>query len=714
LTPVASAPAPEDLRGGPEAALPRIRDAVAAALHGSDSARLDEALAAIPDELARSGPAQALRAELLRRRGQAADAIPLYADAIARCPELHAAYHCAALAHVAQRDLPGARALWQALLERDPADPAARYQIALTWHDEGNLAEAARWYERQLERVPQSFQAAYNLGLARMDANDPAGAATAFARATEIDPGKARAWMALGSAQRRNGDCATAARSYLRADDVDPSTTNGLAAAAAALADAAELPAAIELLDRAIHREPGNASLRWARGSNLSNLGDHAAALRSMREALAQDPGDAAGHSALLLEMQYDTRASSRADLARAHLEWADRHLRGVRAAARNPPAPRAGEPRLRIGYVSPRFGSGPLASLFLPVLEAHDRSRFHVTLYSAHAHDDDVAPRMRRAADAWRDLPADDDAAAAAIAADGLDLLVDLAGHAPGHRLAVLARRPAPVQATWLDYFDTTGVAAIDYVLSDPVHTPAAEAAHFRERIVWLPHCRFVYRPVVAPVLTVAPSRATGRVTFGSFNRHAKITDEVLAVWKSVLDAVPGSRLQLRASAYRGTGTVAWLRDRWAAAGLPVDRIDFRPFVPLADAIAAYRDIDVALDTFPYNGGVTTCDALSMGVPVIAVTGDRMIARQSAALLRAADREEWIADTPDAYVALAVRVARSVAAGAAREALFRAFPGTALCRATEFVAALERAYRVMIETGPRCGDALPPIAIAA
>ena len=240
----------------------------------------------------------------------------------------------------------------------------------------------------------------------------------------------------------------------------------------------------------------------------------------------------------------------------------------------------------------------------------------------------------MRRAVDAWRDLPADDDAAAATIAADGLDLLVDLAGHAPGHRLAVLARQPAPVQATWLDYFDTTGVAEIDYVLTDPVHTPAYEDRAFSR----------AHRLVAALPLRLPPDRQrrsdrravarSGHVTFGSFNRHAKITDEVLAVWKSVLDAVPGSRLQLRASAYRGAGTVACLREGWAAKGLPVDRIDFRPFVPLADAMAAYRDIDVALDTFPYNGGVTTCDALSMGVPVIALAGDRMIARQSAALL--------------------------------------------------------------------------------
>ena len=713
MTPVAP-PAPDEAPVGIDTAPLQLRDAAAAALRDPDAGRLARTLAAIEPVHAQSGPAQALRAEELRRAGKAAEAIPLYADAIARCPELHAAYHGAALAHVAVRDLDGARALWEALLARDPADASARYQIALAWHDEGNLAEAARWYERQLEHAPQSYRAAFNLGIARLDAGDAPGAVAALARAAQIDGRLAKTFMALGTAQRRAGDGAAAARSFLRAQELDPTTIEGFAAAVSALSEAAELPAALEVLARAIPRAPRDPSLQLARGAILSSLALHADALAAFREAHSIEPADAQGHSALLLEMQYDADASTREALAGAHWDWAEVHTRGVRKVTPVARAGRAEDARLRIGYLSPRFCSGPLANLFLPVLEAHDRARFHVTLYSAFAQDDDVTARMRGAADAWRDLPADDDAAAAMIAADGLDLLVDLAGHSPRHRLAVLARKPAPVQATWLDYFDTSGVPEIDYVLTDAIHTPAAERVHFRERIVWLPESRFVYRPAVAPTLTDAPSRRSGRVTFGSFNRHAKITDAVLRTWKAVLEAVPRSRLSLRASAYRGPGTVAWLRERWRAAGLPVDRIDFLPFVPQEDAIASYREVDVALDTFPYNGGVTTCDALSMGVPVIALAGDRMIARQSAALLHAAGRDEWVTATPDEYVARAVDVARRVAAGEIRAELFHAFPGTALCRAPQFVAALERAYALMIATGPRAGEALAPIAIDA
>ena len=320
----------------------------------------------------------------------------------------------------------------------------------------------------------------------------------------------------------------------------------------------------------------------------------------------------------------------------------------------------------------------------------------------------------MRRAAAAWRDLPTNDEAAAALIAADGLDLLVDLAGHAPGHRLAVLARKPAPVQACWLDYFETTGVDAIDYFVSDATHTPEGESVHFRERLVRLPHCRFAYRSVVPTPPTPAPSPRPWLRHLRDVQPPCEDHDEPRSRCGGTCSAaVPGSRIELRASAYRGAGTVDWVKQRWAAAGMPIDRIDFRPYVPLAEAIGAYRNVDVALDTFPYNGGVTTCDALSMGVPVIALEGDRMIARQSAALLRAAGHPEWIAGDDREFLALAVSVAREVERGGIRAALHDEFPRSRLGDVPAFTAALERAWITLVELGPRDdGARRPPVEI--
>lgn len=683
---------------------PAFERRVDALLRDPLTERLQHALATNPSP---SAPAAtlALQAEILRRRGEFRAAAALFDEAISGAPEMPAAWHAGALAHAACGERARARAIWADLLDRHADDPLARYQIARAWHDDAEPGEAARWYQRQLDRFPNTVAAALNLGIAWIELGRFDDAIRALETATALDPASVRAWSALGHARHRGGRGTAAADAWLRAAALDPGSAVHLARAAEALSDAAELPAAIAVLHRALALDPGAPSLRSMLATDHLNLGLHREALRYRREALALDPGDWRSHSSLLVEMQYDATLASRGELSAEARRWAAAHASGAPKVVRAPrPAPAASAGRLRIGYVSPRLADGPLASFFVPVLEAHDRERVDVSLYATHDDVDAIPDRLRHACDRWRGLPADDDDAAALIAADELDLLVDLAGHAPGNRLPVLARRPAPVQASWLDWFDTTGLAEIDYLVSDRIHTPAADAPHFRERIVWLPFCRLAYAPVVAPVPSVAPRARRGHVTFGCFNRHAKITAAVLAAWREVLAAVPGSRLQLRASAYRGAGTVVWLRERWAGAGLPVERIDFLPYLPLADAMRAYADVDVALDTFPYNGGATTCDALAQGVPVVALLGERMIARQSAALLDAAGHPEWIAATPAAYVELAVRLAGAPDYNATRDALFRGLPATPLCDVRGFARALERAFRAMVEAGPRDG----------
>jgi predicted O-linked N-acetylglucosamine transferase (SPINDLY family) len=319
------------------------------------------------------------------------------------------------------------------------------------------------------------------------------------------------------------------------------------------------------------------------------------------------------------------------------------------------------------------------------------------------------------RSLGAWRELPANDDQAAEQIAADRLDLLIDLAGHSPGGRLPVLARRPAPVQATWLDYADTTGLAQIDYLLSDAIHTPAEDAPRFTERLVLLAPCRFVYATAAAAPVPSGGADATAKISFGCFNRHAKLGDDAVRLWARVLERVPGSHLVLRASAYGGAGTISDVRERWARLGLPLDRVALLPYLPLGEALRAYDEIDIALDPFPYNGGVTTCDALAMGVPVVALLGTRMIGRQSAALLRAAGRQQWTAATRDDYVAIAVDLARA-AKRADRTSLAREVRASPLCRAREFTSMFERACALMVEAGPRPASdaAREPLVVAA
>jgi predicted O-linked N-acetylglucosamine transferase (SPINDLY family) len=641
-----------------------------ALLASRDIAALEVACAAAA---AGSAEALALAGELLRRRGEPARAAPLLDRALALRPGSRALHHACALAHAATGARGDARARWQALLALDPGDPAARFQIAVTYHDEGRLDDAATWYEAQAAAVPGMFAAWWNLGLVQQARGAPDAALAAWQRAASLAPGDPRP----------------------------------LARAAAVHGAAARLPAAIALLDRAIALAPQDPSLRFARAAHCSSLALHRPARDDLARAVELQPDNPAGGSALLLECQYDDAPESRAVLGAARAAWSRRHAQveqHVHAVA-------APGTRLRVGYLSPRFGDAPAGALLLPVLEAHDRARFELVAFATHPPHGPIAERMRRAVARWHDLPGDDAQAFAAIAGEDLDLLIDLAGHAPGNRLPLLARRPARVQAAWLDAFDPSGVPALDFLLSDAVHTPPQEAADYRERLVLLPRARFCYRPPDVFGAAAPPVPGRDGATFGSFNRHAKHTDEVARTWGRILAAVPGARLSLRAAAYRAAATVDFVRARWRGLGLPVERIDFAPFVALEALHEAYAGIDVALDPFPFTGGVTTCDALAHGVPVVTLAGRTMIGRQGAALLRAAGEGASVATTIDDYVAIAAALGAAAPDAQAKRARAGRVAASPLCDVAAFTRALERAFVAMVDAGPGSG---PPLAIAA
>jgi protein O-GlcNAc transferase len=636
---------------------PVARATLEALLTDRDAARLQAALdAGGLDAIDQA----ALDGELARRRGDLSTAVQRLEAAIAGRSDVCALHHACALAHAAAGDRPRARTRWLALLERFPDDPLARFQIGVTHHDDGNLREAARWYGEQLARTPSM----------------------------------AAAWLNLGHVQRALGNAPSAIDAWMRAHAAKPDDSRPLLLAAKLAGEHADLPDAIDRATRALAISPTSAEAYFVRAAHRSSLALHADAVDDLSTATALDPTNAAGHSALLLELHYDETLRSPEAMRVEHEAWAARH------APEDPPrwsSRSVRRERLRVGYLSPRFGDAPLAALLLPVLEAHDRRRFERFAYATYAADGETARRIRASVDAWRVLPANDDEAQRIVEADSIDVLVDLCGHAPGNRLPLLSRRLAVRQATWLDYFDTTGMAAMDFLIGDAVHSPASHAGRFVERLVLLPHARFAYRPPAAFAARARSDRA-GPVVFGSFNRHAKITDVVIDTWAAILDAVPGSRLVLRAAAYRSPSTVAWIRERWRARGIDVTRIAFDPFAGLAELHAAYDAIDLALDPFPFNGGVTTCDALAQGLPVITLEGDRMISRQGSALLGAAGRSRWIARSRDEYIALAVALSHRRTLEAERAALVAEFARSPLCDIAGFTATLERAYAAMLD----------------
>ena len=318
----------------------------------------------------------------------------------------------------------------------------------------------------------------------------------------------------------------------------------------------------------------------------------------------------------------------------------------------------RRGHKTLRIGYISPDLRAHPVGTLVQPLLVLHDRTRFSVYCY-ANCAEDAVSARLRAHADVWRSIRGlSAEEAAALVRGDAIDILVDLAGHTEQNVLPVLARRPAPVQVTGIGYFNTTGLPAIDYMLTDVHVDPIGTAdPSFTEEMLRLPHSHFCYTlPEDLPAVTPPPMERRGYVTFGSFNNFSKVTEEVLHLWRALLDAVPHARLLVKSKLFGSAEGREIAVERFACCGIPVECVEMRGFTQ--GHLDEYADMDIALDTFPYTGGITTCEALAMGVPVVTLRGESHGARFGESLLRNANLPELIAETPEDYVRLAVRLA--------------------------------------------------------
>jgi predicted O-linked N-acetylglucosamine transferase (SPINDLY family) len=312
----------------------------------------------------------------------------------------------------------------------------------------------------------------------------------------------------------------------------------------------------------------------------------------------------------------------------------------------------------------------------------------------------EDALPELRQAADTWEDIFfLDDDEVVNLIRKAQIDILVDLSGHTAYNRLLVFARRPAPVQAEWIGYFHSTGMTSMDYFITDPDTTPPNSGQLFSETPVFLPHTRFCYGPPdYAPEVVASPFEKLSMITFGSFNRLPKMTEEVVAAWCNILHAVPRSRLVVKSGALSDTLATERLLARFERHGIGPERLDLRENSAHAEMLAEYGDIDIALDTFPFNGGMTTLEALWMGVPVVTLAGDTVVSRQTvSALANIGLADELAFPKVDAYVAGAVALANNPARLAELRSQMRPrMAASPLRQAEQFTRDLEALYRRM------------------
>ena len=539
---------------------------------------------------------------------------------------------------------------------------AAATAVAERLMASGRVAEAQDAYVAILEREPRNVDALLAMAQLAQRAGDDDASRHYHALLAEAHPDNARAQFACGNFHARRYDFPRARACYRRAVELAPA---------------------------------------WSGAWN--NLGNVEKYLGNLREgiacydrAVAADPDNAALHSSALIALYYDTSTSHEEMFAR-HVAWADRHAARLYPAHRSWPNSRESERRLRLGYVSAWFDGRVLAHFLRNVLPHHDRRQFSTYAYSSTVHPDDYTAELRGAVDHWREIGATtDDAVAAQVADDGIDILVDLDGHAPESRLLIFARKPAPVQVTWLGYWNTTGMRTVDYLLTDPDTTPDRGKQRFTEAPLRLPDTRFCYAPVrYAPDVSPAPCARLGVFTFGSFNRYDKIGPDVIECWAEILRRAPATRLVIKNSAMAIPYARTALARQFADRGIAAERFELRQKSPHPAMLAEYGDIDLGLDTFPYNGGLTTCEALWQGVPMIAIEEERMISRQTAAMLRLVGAGDFIARSTGEYVALAVRWAQqSERLATVRDGLRDRMRASPLCDGPRFTRNLEAALR--------------------
>ena len=523
--------------------------------------------------------------------------------------------------------------------------------------------------------------------------HDAAGAAQICERVLGRDPGMVKAWELFGVSALNLGAYPQAAERFERVLALLGDDPQALANAAEANRRADRCDRALELIGRALELKPGFAPFMQIQVLALESSWRRDEALAACREALRLHPdfpGLLTDYTTLLNRSGADP-----ALMLEVHRRWA----RSVAASLpivprhRNPPQP---ERRLRVGYVSADFRRHAMSDFLLPLLEHHDRARLEVYCYSNTPVTDEITRRCEALASHWRDLvPLPDAAADDLIRSDGIDILIDLSGHTSGNRLRLFARKPAPVQVTYLGYPGTTGLAQMDYRLTDGwADPPGTSDAYYVERLLRLPHSTWCFAPPLQmPEVGPLPASSMGHITFASLNSAFKLTPQLIAVWSRLLRAVPESKLVL-AGIPEGTPRERIVRE-FVLNGIDRGRLEFHGFLPWEEFWALHGRIDIALDPFPCNGGATSCETLWLGVPLVNLAGEAFLARAGLSILTTIGLPELVARSEEEYLC----IARDLAQDRVRLARLRAgmrerMRASPLLAAAAFTRDLEDCYR--------------------
>ena len=647
----------------------------------------------------------AAQADALFRLGQSLNARERFEDAAETLEKavLTAPHHARAWCAlgVSRRqlaDMPAARAAYERALSIDANYPDARVNLGEWRLVSGDAETALTHFDKVLASNPRHYEALNNKTAALIEAGRHREAEEVANEALRLYPQSAPLHVNLGNVYAELPKAREAAEAYRKALELDPQSEEAALSLAALLGSQELLARAIEFLKkqilikgespdrlcrlamaqvgqkaysdaqntcrRILEKHPNHIAALVTLSNAVGALGNAEEAMSITQQVIALRPDLSSIHSNILFESTYSEKLS-RQEIFELHLEWASRHEHPLlqRPAYRKPrPLAADGNRRLRIAYVSGDFSSHPVGFLIRDILRDHDKRRFETWCYSQVTFPCHVTEQIKSFADHWNDcFFLNDEQLAERIAEDEIDILVDLSGHTAKNRLRTFAMRPAPVQATWIGYFHSTGLSSIDYFITDPYSTPLDGGQYFSEQPVYLPHSRFCYSPpTYAPDVRDLPCERNGYITFGSFNRLSKLTPPVVETWSAILSALPESRLILKTSGLQEEEGKERIRAQFAHYGIDTNRLDLRGPSNHHEMFDQYGEIDIGLDPFPFNGGMTTLETLWMGIPVIALRGDSVVSLQSTALLENIGLRELIFDSTQTYIAGAIALAHA------------------------------------------------------
>ena len=598
--------------------------------------------------------------------GQLQQASTLFNNVLRQDPNNINALHLSGVIAAQQGDHAKAKKLIQKAISIKPDVAIMHCNLGNVYKDNGNNREAIECYKKSLTLDSKQAKAHFSLGLGLSEKYEPDLAIASYKKALERDPDYVDAYYNLGVAFSRLNKYRQAIKYHEKTILLRPNHVEAHIHLANIYKDQGKLEQAIEQYDR----------------------------------ILALAPNHAEAYMNKVFILNYSPKYIPQ-EIFQAHIDFTEQFARpfekDIQAFQQSLDPAR----KIRIGYVSSDFKTHSVAYFIEPVFAHHDHDNFKIYAYYNRQHNDKVTNRLRGHCDYWRNIaPMSDAEIAEIIRQDKIDILIDLSGYTANNRLLVFARKPAPIQVTWIGYPATTGLSVMDYRITDKNADPEGKTESIHtEELLRLPDCFSCYQaPDIYPEVNSLPAKDTGYITFGSFNNFAKTTPDVIALWAQLLHAIPNAKLTLKSNGLDEIEQQQYIQNSFAEHEVSTERLNLLGSDVDVDAhLNRYNQIDIGLDTFPYNGTTTTCEALWMGVPVITLAGDSHRARVGSSLLNTLGLTELIADTPENYIANARNLAADVnGLSDLRSSLRERMASSPLMDASRFTLNLESTYRTI------------------